>query len=599
MGFVHMFKLAAITAILLFVPVAQADEFSALKTSQFPITRIQDLARFVADQSTPACLAAACVRGDCNAVADVVAPLRAAEAWLAAYRQQLERWKKVQISQAESELENANLNQDRADELRDLQLLQDTLQTIATIATEAATWQDFLAGYGEKIFDFRESEFMKGKIRKGLKLLLSHMKRLETLIKLKDLGKYEELKLNLMKISRFVLEIIHLVQKIDDLLDKEGLKSAKTRLQITKLIKKIGDLIVDMNRRERLARIEKYMKFTLAHHQGALNALAIARQANDRIQESAEATIEIQRALRGVESCSQRICKTSIPDQPEITAGEPPHGGVEVVIEHFIANIRAAEKDLERASGRYKIEADLETSVKLTRSVISPLGEVRGGYHISNKCIPRDAHFRVFRRGNANRGKPVMKMRPMPRPDGRLKFRVTQDLSGEWTDKTGRRYTIVIDKGDIAISLANLPVKGRVRTYSGTFDGVPARPGEYELVLYSPETREYYLPTKFTVEARGSTDAPIILRNTPAGVDDLNPKLRPEIKAALLMKILSDRLAYKIKLKPKYRPDDAIILSTEFWSYRFRWDETNGKLVDESFQEKMSRRRDLHRVERD
>ncbi len=600
------------TAILFFTlstASAQVSEFSGLRQSSALIARIEATAKYVAKQSTPACTAAPCVKGNCSTMGNIAMPIRRVEVLLTAYQKQLEQWKDLRTKSAENFLFSANVDQAKIDELTDLQLLQDVLQTIGKAFAEAASWQDFIASYGEKLGEVLTREFTW----KTYKFLESHFKRFEVVLDkiLEEDGGDNRVKSEARKIARVVHDVLlnlyklkEILKQIDEMSDSGKTKGvapeyirklrAKRNLRIGRLLKTILDVKVGMERQKRLAKIQGYMDSNLEQHSRALKELQIARQINDLIEGADNSKLLMRDALRGVTFCMQRICKASLPKASAITLDPTPKTATAKIITFFNSKLRAMEKDMERAAGRYKIAADFTSNVILRKSIVSPLSNIRAKYRIAKMCIPKDARFQVFRREDTKRKRPVMELERIKRPDGKLKFRVSEDLSGEWTDEKKRRYKIVVKGNDITFTYLNMPMRGRNRTYSGTFDGVPTRPGDYELVLYSKKKQEFYLPTNFTVEQKNfAKGKQISLSNTPASIKDLNPRMSIKKRNAVLKRVLSKRLSYKVKLKPMLSSNGEVRVSAEFWSYRFRWNETKGKLHPEPFKNKLSRKATL------
>lgn len=595
----------------------QASEFPGLADSRHVIDRIHAEAKRVARRSVPVCDTAACVKGDCSAIAPVATPMHRAAAWLTEYQKQLEAWRAFQMDLAQNQFSEAQFSQEKADELRELQLLQDALQTFGNTIIEVVAWADLVEGYAQKAkdalvkaqrekFDWELFLFVESHIKKIESIVDAWLGAYDRVFKFADqdtrwglrfLRKTYDLAILIVKLKDNVNEFRSLWES-GDKIGSEKFKLVRRRnlLRVSKIVKLVGDIAIEYQRQERSARIDQYMKQNFAEHLVALNALGAAREINDVIQKADRAKQEIDLALRGAELCAQRICKAALPGKPDIKIVPPPKRGIPDGIKHFNAKLRVQEVLLDAYAGRYKILADFQSRINLRSDTIDQSTSLNGLYHISNRCIPKDARFHVFRLENDKRGKSVLKLKTIERPDGRLRFRVNEDLSGEWKDERGRRYTIAVKKNahsdDISLTLDNVPRRGRKRIYSGSSRALPARPGKYQLVLFSPGEDQFYLPTPFIIESKGKAPENLItLRSFPYSVEDLSPKLRDEIANAVLIKILSERLSYKAILKPNYEADNTISLPIEFWSYKFKWNETDGELAAGSFRENMSRER--------
>ncbi len=627
---------AAASILVLTATAVQASEFPGLADSRHIVERMHSEVLRVSRRSIPACEKAACVKGDCAAMGEIVAPMHRAAAWLTAYQERLEAWKSFHTELAENQLSEAQFSQEKADQLRKIEDYVSFAQDISSMAAEVASWPDFVLEYAESAQSFVTNAAVDGNFPKAYFFVENNFKRLKAVVGalasfaefitdsdfVPEVSPSTKAKAKILQLAHDSVVLVGkaagYLEELRSLSSDSGLSAedkakkrkslrVKSVRSVAKVAKLVGDILVEFGpngRMERLDRIDQYVKQNFAEHLVAMNALGAAREFNAVIQKAELIKQDIDKALTGAEACARRLCETPLPDKPDVAVEPPQLDGIPEGIRHYNAKLRAIEVDLDASTLRYRIAADFQSRVNLRKEVIASSESLHGLYHVAKSCIPEDARFHVIRQKDGVRGKSILKLDSLDRPDGSLRFRVSEDLSGEWEDSRGRRYTITSNKNgfksDITVTRPNVPRRGRNRSYSGSSNELPARPGDYELVLYSEEEDRFYLPTPFTIEATGGRPpTEIVLRSFPFSVEDLSPKLRPEIADAVLRKVLSDRLSYKLNLKPTYEDDGSVSLSGEFWSYRFKWNETEGRLVEGSFRENMSRQTVLRPVATD
>ncbi len=562
---------------LLIAPVSLAtDEIPGVPEDDSDVADVRSVASYLGERAFRACVAPICVKGSCRQASDAAAALRETRLWLARLGGELAETRKLYTDHAYSQLLEARFSQEKVDELRRLQLLQDALQVAAKAAAEAASWQDFIATYGEKA--------AKTAFADRARFIADHLKRLKLILQLPGLGKEKSEKSTFEILLKFSIEASVELEGIQRKIAAGGLKDVKSLRSIGKLLKKIGDLWVSLDREARRKRIRDYTAQTAASHTGALARLEEARRINNRIAAADAALAELRRAYEGLRLCAPLLC-----DDRAFPALKP----VETAdqdLETVNRGVGKAGSELRLATERFEIKADYRSRLFLNSDSFPARRLVRGGYDVAQICVPEDARFRVFRAGEPD---PVLDLGPRRGPTGTLAFRVLPRLQGAWRDGRGRKFDISVDRQDITLVQRDTPQEGRNRVYQGILNGVPSLAGGYVLALASPDGQETYLSQPFAVTGAGSAAGPIALTSSPTSVADLNPKLPEDIKNALLIRILSDRLSYRVELRPKAGDG----LSAEFWTYTFKWGRKDRRIVPGSLKPKAKGSRELRRVE--
>lgn len=582
--------LAAASLIIATPAPAPARPFNAVPANDSDLNEIRLNAAYIGKQSYPSCLSAVCVKGECKTADLAYAALINAKAVITPINSYLLRLREKETDMALAALENARYSRERVNTLKRLQLLQDALQLVAEAAAEAASWQDFLVNYSEKVVHSEKT------FEWFLAAMESHISRLRKLLKLKDQGKEKQEKQLDSMLNIFTAEASILVVKIRSAYRKHGFNHTKTRVSIGKLIKKIGDLVVNVDRERRRYDIQMHMRNAAAEHQATLSALAEAHRINERMGAVTQAKKEIQRALLGARSCAQKICQRP-PAEAKPKFDPPP---LEMrplpALDLINTHIQEIIKPLQSASRNYQIIGDHQSRITLDKHTIGTRSPIQGKYALSNICIPPDVRFVVFKAPQTEQSKPLGDYGTPQGKIGKLKFWLFQGLEGEWRDKRNRRFNITTNENEIKLFRPNTPVRGQTRTYTGSLD-ITSKPGDYVLALHSQEKGDTFLPTRFKIKGK-KTDPTIELLSTPQSIEDISPRIPGDIRNQLLKAILTERIGYRLILKPKQTEEGEITLDTELWTYRFKWGKRDRKIKSGSLKEKRAAEITLRRVEK-
>jgi len=563
-----------ILSLFLITELVYGGEIQAIPENNSDIINIKNSAKHIADQSMTNCLTAICVKGDCQAADNIIAPLLEVDSWLAGIEPLLVRQREFYTNNALTILETARHGQERADQLRRLQLLQDTLQVISKAAAEAASWREFLLG---------KSDLVNKHSMEVLEKIYGYLDRLDEFVGYFGLGEDKKQEFKAVGILKLVLEINSLSIELRRSLKINGLNQ-KNKLRLGTIFRKVLSLYVDIDRKQRQLRIEMYEKNMDAEYKVLRNMLDWSHLINERIRIIIQTRGDIQRALLGIRVCKRKICKEpgSLPDFT--IAPKKTDMKLLPALRYFNQNIQKAWNKLQDSASKYKIIADHRSSISLKQRKLDAHSLIKGKYNISNRCIPDDAHFLVYRLEKANNRKLVMDLGKKTKAVGNLSFRVLVNLNGSWSGTKGRKYNISIEDQDITLTKISRPLN---RIYKGSLKDLPSHPGNYELVLYSEDKNQSYLPTPFTIEDADSEEkTEIELYSKPTGLNDLNPVLSEKIRQQIFIIINEKGLRYKAILEMDQSQIDNPRLKAHFWTYTFKLGKRDGIVIKDSVKEK-------------
>jgi len=564
-----------ILSLFLGTGIIHAEETPGIPKNNSDIINIQSSVKYIADQSMTKCMSAVCVKGDCQAADNVIAPLLEVDSWLAGLEPLLVHHREFYTNNALSILETARHGQERADQLRRLQLLQDTLQAVSKAASEAAAWPQYLEGLTEKTTDRFSMQV--------LSFIEAFLDRIDESLGYSGLGEDKKQEFKTLGILKLYLEISNLTLEVRDSLKKNGLGS-KTRIKLGTIIRKLGSLYVDIDRKQRQMQTEMYEKNMEAEYKTLRSMLDWSHRINKRIRIIIETRGDIQRALLGIRVCKRRICK-ELGLLPDFTIAPKKTDMKRLpALRYFNQNIQKAWNKLQDSASGYKIIADHRSSISLKQRKFDARSLIKGKYNISNGCIPDDAHFLVYRLEEDNNRKLVMDLGKRTGSIGNLSFRVFVNLNGPWNGTKGRKYNISIEGQDIALIKMSKPLN---RIYKGSLKDLPSIPGNYELVLYSEDKNQSYLPTPFTIKGKKSNEkTEIKLYSKPTGLNDLNPALDEKTRQQIFIIVNEKGLSYKAVLKIDQSRIDNPRLIARFWTYTFKKGKRDGNVIKDSVKEK-------------
>ena len=560
------------------------------------ITNIRNVANQVAKRSS-ACLTALCVRGSCTAAKKLLQSLAEADAWLTGIQKPLLEWRALDIANGARHLEDAGMAQDRRALVRKAQLWQEGFAAVATGALELASWHSFLTKYSSK------TAAWKGFSRKGstaaqflefLKHLHDHLGRIDAVFKYPKIGSVGDPTVTITAVVKTSLEAKKAIDDIRKLVKDKGARHPETREAIGGLAAKVADIALKYERLQRDKRLQEYIRDATNSFSLAKAAIAKAARTNVRWLAARQTSAVIRRAMFGLMACAARICTKALPTI-KIPKIAPPDRDPLRKLRYFNRKLKSIRNRLTSEVGRYRLVRDFASSLTTDRREYTQTEEVVARYKLS-QCFPKDARFVVHRRLKGDARRLVLSLGKKPRPRGRFSFRVRDDYSGKWRDRSGKVFKITQKGRNITLTWYDKPIRGRNRIYKGTYRNKLSRPGNYQLTVRSKARGQTYLPRRFKIEPpQNKAWDKITLRSKPGDIKDISPKLPKKVREQLIVHPLRTRMSYKAIIRPRLTRSGKLRLAVVFRNYKLKWSAKDNKIDKRTIREKTERKVGLRR----
>ncbi len=535
-------------------------------------------------QSLPNCYAANCVRIDCALSRQLMEPMVQTYVILSEMDKHLVAWRNLHLKQATAQSEAASLDQDRADELRDIQLVQDSLATVYVAASEIASTLDFKRGFKENAAAWK-NPLQPGEERDRYFAFLKQFKdaasRINSFSKYPDLGKDSKQKIGWQDYSKFAGEAYVRARDVERMLKKDGLRSPKLGKAALSQLKDVLDMSLKMDRMARQLRVEQYLDERRQSSGLAAAAIAVAQRINERRRASKEARAALHKAMGGLGACYLRQCQEKGPVQPAIDTsmtGQPDNKGEPAAaLKFYNAKLKAADQRLWKSAHDYAVVADYESRLFTTEKKVNYTKPVVARYKLTNfrrgneifRCVPEAAELKVYRRPLGKEQQAVMTLGPVSNAVGEREFRLQQDLTGSWRAENADLEVDVAIRGEaVTLTRKNVPVAGRDRVYSGSLTRQFSEPGDYT-ILFESSTGQTYLPANFKIEGPlPKVEKPSTLIKIPKDADDIGAGVPRDIREKLVLPPYKDTFRYRATMAPLISADGQLKLEIELYNHK-------------------------------
>jgi len=593
---------------------ASAQQTSAIPSTDSDLDAIIGYAKRIVQKSLPACYSAKCVKLDCGATGAVFAPLLKTYAILSLMDDPLLRWRANLDEIAVKALLKAGAKQDIADDLRDLQLLQDSIATVAVAASEIASTLDTLRTIKDNFVDWKKLLGRSGDpidafpIIKDIKSLVS---RVEAISKYNDIGADKLQTLGGKDFIKLSGEIYLRTAEFQRLAKAGELTKQKKWKFGLSLLKDIMDLTLKFDRMRRQSKIFKHISEAMKSFGIADNATANMRRINDRRIKLAGALFELRKAVDGLSVCYRRWCLSAAESgrfQPQsgdvgaIAATSDP----ETALRANYAKLVTALSELSPVARRYTVVSDYLSVLETRQKRVPYTEKVEARFELRQfqrgdkrfQCVPKDATLRVYPRPYSSSYKPMLELGDAAEVKGEKQFRVQSDLSGNWRSETAQlQLEIVVDEETITLTQKDTPMRGRSRVYKGELKRKLSEPGAY-MIVFEDQLGRHHMPANFDVVGQVPVSENMsTLYFRPAEIADISPTLPEEVRTELLTEPYSQAARYKATIVPIIHADNTIRLKIAIYNHGLKYRSPSMKIVEGSLQHKLWHESEFVRVD--
>ncbi|MEP3279443.1 MAG: hypothetical protein ABJN26_25765 [Stappiaceae bacterium] len=568
------------------------------------ITDLRDIIKF-ADRMTgrSVCFGAGCVRMSCEDAPETWRALSTALWSVGEIDGSLVEMRDKEMTGAIAHMENAGRDQDRADFVTDIQLVQDSISVVYVAASEIASILDIKQSLAKNADEWKkvfsgESPLDKFAVLKDLKSLAS---RANTFSKYTSIGSDKKQDVPWADIAKAAAEGRLRYEELVRKKAEGSLTTQDQRKAWLSQLKELGDIALKMDRWARQSRIADYQR-------GAMAALGAAQKAADRMAEinetrrlAADAQIALNRTIRAYFICYSAACRISATPAPQLESIKPTLVddtlGLGRRIKEYDQRLRTARDALVVAAQAYAPIVDVTSRLSIQRRTTRYDEDVVASHAISKfrigegikQCIPDNAWLTVVAGKNRGYGESIMDVAPADPSPGNATFKVQEDLAGTWqSSDSSLEIEIGTINETVVITRKNTPVEGRDRVYTGNLVRQFSQPGDYTLALRDTEGKSY-LPVHFTVEGPDTlVENTLTAYSNPSEIADISPAVPEDIRTKLLGEAYRNKIRYRAEMDLELNPGGATELHLTLYNHKLRFGTTSREIAADSIEDKLS-----------